>query len=155
MGEAGFDGLRRARTGLGWPLRAAALAGLLMLVGACGSSGQPQQSAPSSSSAPSSGPAVSTVSTVATAGSLSVSGSVPPVPDGSPTTLRGTVTEGVENNCVVLVDDTGAAVANLQGWDLGAHPFNSEVEVTGTFEPDLMTTCQQGTPFEATAVVSR
>jgi len=27
--------------------------------------------------------------------------------------------------------------------------------VTGTFEPDLMTTCQQGTPFEVTAVVSR
>lgn len=76
------------------------------------------------------------------------------VPGGT-TTLNGTVQEGVENGCVVLVDASGAVVANLQGWDLQAHPIDSQVEVTGAFEPDMMTTCQQGTPFEASAVVSR
>jgi hypothetical protein len=77
------------------------------------------------------------------------------LPGGAPTTLQGTVTEGVENGCVVLVDGAGAVLANLQGWDLRAHPFESQVEVTGAFEPDLMTTCQQGTPFDATSVVSK
>ncbi len=71
------------------------------------------------------------------------------------TTVQGTVTEGVEGGCVVLVDASGAVVANLQGWDLTAHPFESVVEVTGTFEPDLMTTCQQGTPFEVITVTGR
>jgi hypothetical protein len=98
---------------------------------------------------------VSKSGSVPPSGSLSAVGTVTPAPGGSPTTLQGTVTEGVENNCVVLVDASGTVLANLQGWDLRAHPFDSEVEVTGTFEPDLMTTCQQGTPFDATTVVSR
>ncbi|WP_420121099.1 hypothetical protein [Nakamurella sp.] len=73
---------------------------------------------------------------------------------GGPTTLTGTVTEGVESRCVVLVDDTGATLANLMGWDLQAHPFGSTVQVTGTFEEGLMTTCQQGRPFTVTSVVA-
>lgn len=127
MDEARTKHSRRARVG---PLLGAGM--LTMLLTACGSSGTPQQSATSSigSSTPSS------------------------VPAGI-TTVQGTVTKGVENGCVVLVDASGAVVANLQGWDLQAHPFGSPVEVTGTFEPDLMTTCQQGTPFEASSVVSR
>ncbi|HEY5881290.1 MAG TPA: hypothetical protein VIU11_20420 [Nakamurella sp.] len=72
---------------------------------------------------------------------------------GAVATLRGTVTEGVESGCIVLVDDSGAAVANLQGWDLQAHPFDSRVEVTGMFETDMMTTCQQGTPFQVQSAV--
>lgn len=87
-------------------------------------------------------------------GSLSVSGSVSGSADGT-TTLTGTVTEGVESRCVVLVDDSGATVANLMGWDLQAHPFGSTVEVTGTYEEGLMTTCQQGRPFTVTGVVER
>lgn len=71
-----------------------------------------------------------------------------------PTTIRGTVVAGVEPGCIVLVDDAGVAIANLQGWDLRRHPFDSRVEVTGTFQPDLMTTCQQGIPFDVSAVVT-
>lgn len=56
---------------------------------------------------------------------------------------------------MVLVDDSGATVANLMGWDLQAHPFGSTVEVTGTYEEGLMTTCQQGRPFTVTGVVER
>lgn len=138
-----MDEARIEQSGRTWagrlPLIGAALATLLLA--ACGSSGTPQQSATSSSA---SSPGSSA------AGSQSASA----VPGGT-TTLKGTVQEGVENGCVVLVDDSGAVLANLQGWDLRAHPFDSQVEVTGAFETDMMTTCQQGTPFEATAVVSR
>lgn len=70
------------------------------------------------------------------------------------TTIRGTVTEGVEPGCIVLIDDSGAALANLQGWNLQAHPFDSVVTVTGVFQPDLMTTSQQGTPFDVRSVVT-
>jgi hypothetical protein len=69
-------------------------------------------------------------------------------------TLRGTVAEGVEARCVVLIDESGAVLANLQGLDLAAHPLGSLVQVTGIFMPDLMTTCQQGTPFEVRTAVA-
>lgn len=146
MGEVGRKQSYRARVRRGASLGAATLT-LAVLVAACGSSGQPQESATSSTSAPTSAPASSAAST----GSMVASS----LPAGTTTTLQGTVTEGVESGCVVLVDSSGAVSANLQGWDLGAHPFDTKVEVTGAFEPDMMTTCQQGTPFEVTAVVSR
>lgn len=117
---------------------------MTLLLAACASSGPPQQSAPSSAPV-TSAPVASSATTE--------SGSA--APGGSVTTLQGTVTQGVESGCVVLVDASGAVLANLQGWDLQAHPFDSQVEVTGAFEPDMMTTCQQGTPFEASTVVSR
>ena len=139
MGEVGTKQSYRARARRGAWLGAATLT-LAVLVVACGSSGQPQQSATSSTSES----AASSGSIVATS-----------LPAGTTTTLQGTVTEGVESGCVVLVDSSGAVSANLQGWDLRAHPFDSQVEVTGAFEPDMMTTCQQGTPFEVTTVVSR
>ncbi len=121
----------------------------LLLVAGCASGGSPQSSTSS---------AAGTAPTSSVGASASVA--VPPPSGtgsgpGAVATLRGTVTEGVESACVVLVDASGAVLANLQGWDLTAHPLQSEVEVTGTFEPDLMTTCQQGTPFEAITVVSR
>lgn len=127
------------------------------LVAACGSAGTPPATdSPSASTAVSATPgnvptsASGASPTGSPTGSLTVSGSV-----SGTTTLVGTVTEGVENQCVVLVDDSGTTVANLLGWDLQAHPAGSTVEVTGTFEEGLMTTCQQGRPFTVAAVVAR
>lgn len=101
-----------------------------------------------------SGPAVSAAPS--TAGSLSAS-SLSPMPTGSAPgtaeqTLTGRVQPGVESGCVVLVDDSGAVLANLIGFDPTGVDVSGPVDVTGSFNPDLMTFCQQGRPFEVTSV---
>lgn len=139
-------------TGLGRSVVLAGLAVALAVLAGCGGSGSTPGSSPSSTTTPE----VSVTSS--TSPGVPIPSSGPPIvtataSPGALATIRGTVTEGVESGCIVLVDDAGAAVANLQGWDLEAHPFDSRVEVTGVFETDLMTTCQQGTPFEVRSVV--
>jgi hypothetical protein len=134
-------------------LSAGVLAVLAVTLSACATSGQPQQpvtSVPGGAS-PTDGPSPTAVPSVPALSSLPLPGTT--IGSGTTTTLRGTVTEGVESGCVVLVDDSGAVVANLQGWDLRSFPFETMVEVTGTFRTDLMTTCQQGTPFEVQTAV--
>ncbi len=69
--------------------------------------------------------------------------------------LTGTVEAGVEPGCVVLTDPGGAVLANLIGLDTSTTPPGSRVVVTGQFQQDLMTTCQQGKPFQVTSVEKR
>ncbi len=69
---------------------------------------------------------------------------------GETVTLSGTLQSGVESGCVVLVDAEGAVLANLVDLDVSGAQIGADVEVTGSFNPDLMTTCQQGQPFEVT-----
>jgi len=110
-----------------------------LTVAACGSS---TPNAPSTTAA--------TTATSATATSATSAGSSGG--GGSTTTLSGTIEEGVESGCVVLVGSDGAVLANLIDLDTAAAPLGSEVEVTGTFEEDMMTTCQQGKPFSITTL---
>jgi len=85
---------------------------------------------------------------------------VPGAGSGAEVTLQGTVREGVEASCVVLQDDNGTVLANLLGYDAPefaaaltvALTAGAKVEVTGSFLEGVMTTCQQGPPFEVTAV---
>jgi hypothetical protein len=58
----------------------------------------------------------------------------------------------VESGCVILEDAGGAVLANLFGVDTSKVPVGSAVVVTGQFQPDIMTTCQQGKPFEVATV---
>lgn len=74
----------------------------------------------------------------------SVSSDLPGLPGGAAVTLTGTVTEGVERGCVVLVDDSGTALASLLGFDRQAHPFGSRITVTGRWATDRVSFCQQG-----------
>ncbi len=74
---------------------------------------------------------------------------------GASTELSGTVEAGVESGCVVLTDARGAVLANLIGLDTAGTPLGSEVVVTGTFQQGMMTTCQQGAPFQVTSVRQR
>lgn len=92
------------------------------------------------------------------------SASAPPLepstePSGGPTaggaeTISGTVTAGVEPNCLLLVQD--AKGAHLLVFDdpalKASAPVGARVTVIGRSEPGMMSTCQQGTPFIVTSV---
>lgn len=64
-------------------------------------------------------------------------------------TLTGTISAGVEPNCLLLDDhllifDDAALKATAK--------VGATVTVTGSAKPGMMTTCQQGTPFVVTAI---
>ncbi|MEV4655378.1 hypothetical protein [Micromonospora sp. NPDC049301] len=73
----------------------------------------------------------------------------PPKSPGGPTVpppvgaieLTGTIIRGVEPNCVLLDGYL------LIGGPRDVLTAGATVTVTGRVEPDMMTTCQQGTPF--------
>jgi hypothetical protein len=130
------------------------LAALLVLVGAlagCAGGGAdktPASSPASSRSAAESRPALAVPS-------LPPSQSpklVPPPSSGSEITIKGTLQEGVEGNCVLLKTPDrlyqliGGDRSKLQG------STSSTVTVTGRVVIGMMTTCQQGTPFQVTDV---
>ena len=77
---------------------------------------------------------------------------VPSAGAGTEVTLTGTVREGVEASCLLLADDSGTVLANLLGNDGPELAVGARVEVTGSFLEGVMTTCQQGLPFQVTAV---
>jgi hypothetical protein len=74
-----------------------------------------------------------------------------PKPPGTERTLRGSVQEGVEANCIVLDADDGNTYL-LLGGDRQVLAGGGRVEVKGLVQPDLMTTCQQGIPVTVTTV---
>jgi hypothetical protein len=57
--------------------------------------------------------------------------------------VKGTVSDGVEPGCLVL---KAKGVAYVLIWRQGT-VVTGQVEVEGTVQPDLRTTCQQGTPL--------
>ncbi|MCW6008033.1 hypothetical protein K1W54_26330 [Micromonospora sp. CPCC 205371] len=71
-------------------------------------------------------------------------------------TLTGTVVGGVESGCkllssggvnYLLLPSGGVSDADI--------PVGAQVTVRGRPQPDVMTTCQQGTPFRVTEVIPR
>lgn len=79
--------------------------------------------------------------------------SVPPTGTGkhSSVRVRGTVSEGVETGCTLL---TSNGVVYLLIWRHGTPLSGQRIEVEGTVQPDLMTTCQQGIPLVVERVLS-
>jgi hypothetical protein len=73
-----------------------------------------------------------------------------PVPDPTEKlmTLTGTVGEGVEAGCTILT--SGDQVYELQGSGVGS--LRGTVTVTGHVLHNVMTICQQGTPFRVVEV---
>ena len=68
-------------------------------------------------------------------------------------TITGTVTAGVEPNCLVLT--AGDASYQLVFDDPAMRsdaPAGKKVTLVGRAEPGMMSTCQQGVPFIVTAV---
>lgn len=75
----------------------------------------------------------------------------PSAPAGQ--TITGTVTAGVEPNCVLL--SGGGTDYLLIFADQALRDqvkIGEQATVVGTAEPGQMTTCQQGTPFRVTSV---
>lgn len=118
----------------------------------CGSSGggttAPTDSAPPSQTAEPTSPAPTTTAPP----------SQPPTapPDETadpeltmPTTLEGVIEAGVEGGCLLL-DGYLLLGGATEGGELLT--TGSEVRVTGYVAKDVMTTCQQGTPFEVETV---
>lgn len=69
------------------------------------------------------------------------------------TTLTGTVSAGVEPNCLLLKDGTGDHLLITEDAKLrSALQPGAEVTVVGRSEPGLMTTCMQGQPFVVSSV---
>jgi hypothetical protein len=66
--------------------------------------------------------------------------------------LRGVVRAGVEHNSLVLVDPQGQPLAQLMGGPTALLTDGRPVVVTGVFVTGLLTTAQQGRPFEVRTV---
>ena len=136
---------RTGRGNVAGVMRRVRLAALALLIGAlagCASySGTP--SAPASS-APPSRPALMVPSESPRL--------VAPSTSGSEVTLTGTLQEGVEGNCVLL--KTPDRLYQLIGGDRSKldGSKSSKVTVTGRVAVGMMTTCQQGTPFQVTDI---
>ncbi|GGN28303.1 hypothetical protein FHR83_007838 [Actinoplanes campanulatus] len=80
------------------------------------------------------------------------SSAVPSAPAGS-ATLTGTVTAGVEPNCLLLKDGTGDHLLVFDDQKLQATvQVGAEVTVVGKADPGMMTTCMQGEPFLVSSV---
>lgn len=75
----------------------------------------------------------------------------PSAPAGQ--TITGTVTAGVEPNCLLLSGGGTDYLLIVEDPALrGQLKTGEEATVVGQAEPGQMTTCQQGTPFRVTAV---
>lgn len=66
--------------------------------------------------------------------------------------VSGEVVEGVEAGCLLL--KTSDTLYLLVGGDRTALQVGKRVTVVGTPQPGLMSTCQQGTPFQVVSVRS-
>jgi hypothetical protein len=130
---------------------------LVLGAAACGTS-DPATPSPSSTTSPSQSSSVVSSPPVPS-GALPPTGtpalSTPSVAPGGATTLSGTVEAGVESGCIVLIGPDGAVLANLIGMDAATAPMGGQVEVTGKFQTDMMTTCQQGGPFAVAEVIEK
>ncbi|WP_250035927.1 hypothetical protein [Paractinoplanes maris] len=68
-------------------------------------------------------------------------------------TITGTVTAGVEPNCVLLADSTGSHLLIFDDPAMRAEAaVGSKVTISGKSQPGMMSTCQQGVPFIVVSV---
>jgi hypothetical protein len=141
----------RTRTSLLAVLLATLLAGGTLA--GCGAADNGSGTARPDDTAQSGGNVPSTPSTGGSA-SLPPGAKVSPPPGGTPTTAEFTITgipqEGVESGCIVM--RSGELLYNLIGGDRQTLMSGRTVVVRGRPTPGLVTTCQQGTPFQVSEV---
>ncbi|MET7423083.1 hypothetical protein [Dactylosporangium sp. NPDC005555] len=119
----------------------------VFLVAACalalgGCAASPSPSSPSGAASVSASPSLSPVPSLSAVPSRAASG----------VSVSGEVVEGVEPGCLLL--RTSGTLYLLIGGDRAALQAGKRVTVTGSPQPGMMSTCQQGTPFQVTSVRS-
>lgn len=126
-------------------LATALATGVLLVAGlaACGASGDGAGAEPGSSATPGKTEQAPAPENSVT---LPVPGDKTDPVKGVTVTIQGTVEAGVENGCLVLV--SGDNVYGLFGGDPAVVKAGARVEVTGYEAPDVISFCQQGTPFQ-------
>jgi hypothetical protein len=142
--------MRRDVASLGAAALSPVLAGLVMaglVMAGCGQgpSGVRQPGAGEASGATSGASSVATVDPDPTMSAPRTKGTVTQM------TVRGHIQQGVEAGCMILNAD-GGAVYLLLGGDRQIINAGGRVEVVGEPQPGLMTSCQQGIPFQVTQV---
>jgi hypothetical protein len=116
-------------------------------LGGCGSAGS---SEPVTAPPPSIGDSVDASGGSSTGSAAGTPSTQPADPSGAVVVIHGTVADGVEAGCVLLNTDSKAYL--LIGGDRAAMKSGAKLTVHGVPQPDLMTTCQQGTPFQVTKI---
>ncbi|WIM97676.1 hypothetical protein ACTOB_001224 [Actinoplanes oblitus] len=124
-----------------------------LLLGGCA---QPREEAGSAGTAPSAAVPSAAVPSTAPASPRPELTTTGKPAGGTTTTITGTVVAGVEPGCLLL---QAASATHLLVFDdeslRAAAPVGSEVRVTGTPKPGMMSTCQQGEPFIVSSVTPR
>ncbi|MGH3659063.1 MAG: hypothetical protein ACRDUA_20620 [Micromonosporaceae bacterium] len=115
----------------------------------CGSEQGPDNAAPSS---PAASPSETPSGSPSPDGSSEPGGSKTPG-KGDTVELRGTVKSGVEAGCLLLTVD--GKTYNLIGGDRDVVKSGTSVVVRGEEKPDMLTTCQQGVPFQVSEAHSQ
>lgn len=152
----------RSRVAVPILLATLVLAGAAGMAG-CGSAGPPAGSSPTPPS-PSGGSGGTPEATPTPTPPLTVNPTAPPrVPSPRPTNpapgkqivITGHVEDGVEAGCRVIRTLSGPTYTLLLTPDLKRQIelASDPVTLRGRPRPGLITTCQQGTPFEVSAVV--
>jgi hypothetical protein len=117
------------------------LAGCANNVSSSGSSAEPASSASSAAPAPSSSDVIDLPTS-------------PPIV-GDSQKITGTVTEGVEPNCLILQDSTGSHLLVFSDPSLrSVAKVGAKITVLGKPNPKQMSTCQQGVPFIVSSVAT-
>lgn len=101
-------------------------------------------------------PAAAPASSSFSSASVLPSASVPPTgkpSSGGSETITGTVTAGVEPNCLLVQDATGSHLLVFHDPAMrSAAKVGAEVTLVGESKPGMMSTCQQGVPFIVSSV---
>lgn len=123
-----------------------------LLVGACGGQAdEPTGPAPPTGPPPASPTRGTPAPSLAPSVKPSLAPTLTPAPGrtigpSGPVTVRGTVEEGVEAGCLLL-----RGYLLIGGREHGIRA-GATVTVTGQVQPDLVSTCQQGTPLRVDTV---
>jgi hypothetical protein len=76
-----------------------------------------------------------------------------PTRSGGPVTVVGTVTEGVEPGCLLLLGEGGGSFLLVGGERAELRP-GRRVAVTGRVDRGLLSTCQQGEPLVVASIAA-